>query len=105
MAVKIVRLRSSEDVIGDVGSENSESIRVSNPAMLMPVGDPRGGNVQMGLAPWMPFSDQKEIDFPRDWVLVVVDPVQDLVNNYNQAFGSGIVVPQVKVNQKTLLQE
>ncbi len=105
MAVKIVRLRSSEDVIGDVVSENSESIRVSNPAMLMPVGDPRGGNVQMGLAPWMPFSDQKEIDFPRDWVLVVVDPVQDLVNNYNQAFGSGIVVPQVKVNQKTLLQE
>jgi hypothetical protein len=73
--------------------------------MLMPVGDPRGGNVQMGLAPWMPFSDQKEIDFPRDWVLVVVDPVQDLANNYNQAFGSGIVVPQVKVNQKTLLQE
>ena len=105
MAVKIVRLRSSEDVIGDVVSENSESIRVSNPAMLMPVGDPRGGNVQMGLAPWMPFSDQKEIDFPRDWVLVVVDPVQDLVNNYNQAFGSGIVVPQVKVKQKTLLQE
>ena len=105
MAVKIVRLRSSEDVIGDVVSENSESLRVSNPAMLMPVGDPRGGNVQMGLAPWMPFSDQKEIDFPRDWVLVVVDPVQDLVNNYNQAFGSGIVVPQVKVNQKTLLQE
>ena len=105
MAVKIVRLRSSEDVIGDVVSENSESIRVSNPAMLMPVGDPRGGNVQMGLAPWMPFSDQKEIDFPRDWVLVVVDPVQDLVNNYNQAFGSGIVVPQVKVSQKTLLQE
>ena len=100
-----MRLRSSEDVIGDVVSENSESIRVSNPAMLMPVGDPRGGNVQMGLAPWMPFSDQKEIDFPRDWVLVVVDPVQDLVNNYNQAFGSGIVVPQVKVNQKTLLQE
>ena len=105
MAVKIVRLRSSEDVIGDVVSENSESIRVSNPAMLMPVGDPRGGNVQMGVAPWTPFSDQKEIDFPRDWVLVVVDPVQDLVNNYNQAFGSGIVVPQVKVNQKTLLQE
>ena len=105
MAVKIVRLKSSEDVIGDVVSENSENIRVSNPAMLMPVGDPRGGNVQMGLAPWMPFSDQKEIDFPRDWVLVVVDPVQDLVNNYNQAFGSGIVVPQVKVNQKTLLQE
>ena len=105
MAVKIIRLRSSEDVIGDVVSENSESIRVGNPAMLMPVGDPRGGNVQMGLAPWMPFSDQKEIDFPRDWVLVVVDPVQDLVNNYNQVFGSGIVVPQAKINQKTLLQE
>ena len=105
MAVKIVRLKSSEDIIGEVVEDNFEFITVSNPAMLMPVGSPTGGNVQMGLAPWMPFSDQKEIDFPRDWVLVMVDPVQDLVNNYNQAFGSGIVVPQVKVNQKTLLQE
>ena len=105
MAVKLLRLKSSEDIIGDVVSENSEYITVSNPAMLMPVGDPRGGNVQMGLAPWLPFSDQKEIDFPRDWVLVVADAVQDIVNNYNQVFGSGIVVPQVKVNQKTLLQE
>ena len=105
MAVKLLRLKSSEDIIGDVVSENSEYITVSNPAMLMPVGDPRGGNVQMGLAPWLPFSDQKEIDFPRDWVLVVADAVQDIVNNYNQVFGSGIVVPQVNVNQKTLLQE
>ena len=105
MAVKLLRLKSSEDIIGDIVSENSEYITVSNPAMLMPVGDPRAGNVQMGLAPWLPFSDQKEIDFPRDWILVITDAVQDIVNNYNQAFGSGIVVPQVKVNQKTLLQE
>ena len=103
MAVKLLRLKSSEDVIGYIVTENSEYITVSNPAMLMPVGDPRGGNVQMGLAPWLPFSDQKDIDIPRDWILVIADAVQDIVNNYNQIFGSGIVVP--KVSSKTLLQE
>jgi hypothetical protein len=105
MAVKLLRLKSSEDIIGDVVSENSEFVTVSNPAMLMPMGDPRGGNVQVGLAPWLPFSDQKDIDFPRDFILVITDAVQDIVNNYNQVFGSGIVVPQVKVDKKTLLQE
>ena len=103
MAVKLLRLKSSEDVIGDIVTENSEYITVSNPAMLMPVGDPRGGNVQIGLAPCLPFSDQKDIDIPRDWILVIADAVQDIVNNYNQIFGSGIVVP--KVSSKTLLQE
>ena len=105
MAVKLMRLKSSEDIIGDIVSENSEYITVSNPAMLMPVGDPRGGNVQMGLAPWLPFSDQKNIDIPRDWILITAEAIQDIVNNYNQIFGSGIVVPPVGVNQKTLLQE
>ena len=103
--IKLLRLKGGEDIVGDIIGENSEYFIIKNPAMLMPVGDPRGGNVQMGLAPWLPFSDQKNIDIPRDWILITAEAIQDIVNNYNQIFGSGIVVPQVGVNQKTLLQE
>ena len=105
MAVKLLRLKSGEDIISDIVSENSENIKIKNPAMVMPLSDGRGNQVQVGLAPWLPFSDQKDIDFPRDFILVITDAVQDIVNNYNQVFGSGIVVPQVKVDKKTLLQE
>ena len=46
----------------------------------------------------MPFSEAKEFDLPRDWVLLTTEPAQDIVNNYNQIFGSGIVVPQVSTS-------
>ena len=101
--IKLLRLKSGEDIVADVIGENSEYFIIAQPAMLMPVGDGRGGSVQIGLTPWMPFSEAKDFELPRDWVLITTEPAQDIVNNYNQVFGSGIVVP--KVSPKTLLQE
>ena len=40
--IKLLRLKSGEDIIGDVVGENSEYLIVKSPAMLMPVGDGRG---------------------------------------------------------------
>ena len=101
--IKLLRLKSGEDIVTDIVGENSEFLIVKNPAMLMPVGDGRGGSVQIGLTAWMPFSEAKDFEVPRDWILITTEPAQDIVNNYNQVFGSGIVVPQV--SSKTLLQE
>ena len=98
MAVKLVRLKSGEDIIADIMAESAEIVKIKNPAMLMPMSDGRGNQVQVGLAPWMPFSEAKEFELPRDWVLLTTTPAQDIVNNYNQIFGSGIVVPQVSTS-------
>ena len=87
MAVKLLRLKSGEDIVTDVKKENEEYTTVNVPAMLVPMGG-QGQQMQMALAPWLPFSDQKEIDFPRDWVLVVADAVQDIVNNYRLSYGT-----------------
>jgi hypothetical protein len=103
MNLKLLRLRSGEDVICEVLKESAELIFIKNPAMLMPVGS-QGQQMQMGMAPWMPFSDQNEFEIPRDWLVVMSDVVKDIANNYNQIFGSGIVVPDVKVDTKTLLK-
>ena len=102
MNLKLLRLRSGEDVICEVLKESAELIFIKNPAMLMPVGS-QGQQMQMGMAPWMPFSDQNEFEIPRDWLVIMSDVVKDIANNYNQIFGSGIVVPDVKVDTKTLL--
>ena len=101
--IKLLRLKSGEDIVGEIIGENSELVIIKNPAMLMPMGDGRGGAVQIGLTPWMPFSEAKDFEVPRNWILITTEPAQDIVNNYNQVFGSGIVVP--KVSPKTLLQE
>lgn len=103
MNLKLLRLRSGEDVICEVLKESAELIFIKNPAMLMPVGS-QGQQMQMGMAPWMPFSEQNEFEIPRDWLVVMSDVVKDIANNYNQIFGSGIVMPDVKVDTKTLLK-
>ena len=104
MAVKLLRLKSGEDIIAEhVQGKIGQNITIENPAMLMPMSDGRGNQVQVGLAPWMPFSAEKRFDVPGDWVLLLTEPAPDIVNNYNQVFGSGIVVPQV--NTSALLNE
>ena len=104
MAVKLLRLKSGEDIVAEhIQGKLGQDITIENPAMLMPMSDGRGSQVQVGLAPWMPFSESKEFELPRDWVLLLTEPASDIVNNYNQVFGSGIVIP--KVSAKTLLNE
>ena len=83
MVVKLLRLKSGEDIVGEVIRENEELITISNPAILMPVSQSPGrqDQIQIGLAPWIPFSEETEFKLPRDWVLLTTTPVQDIVNN------------------------
>ena len=100
MVVKLLRLKSGEDIVGEIIKENDELITIRNPAILMPVSHSPGrqDQIQIGLAPWIPFSEEKEFKLPRDWVLLITIPAQNIVNNYNQIFGSGIVVPPVSTS-------
>ena len=103
MNVKLLRLKSGEDVIADVTLVDTEdTIKLENPAILMPMGDPKGGHMQMGFGPWAPFSDQTEFEIPRDWLVFISTPGKDLLNQYNTMFGSGIVVPDMKVGKQLL---
>ena len=100
--VKLLRLKSGEDIIADVTLVDTEdTIKVENPAILMPMGD-KGGQMSMGFGPWAPFSDDKEFEIPRDWIVFISTPGKDLINSYNQMFGSGIVVPNMKIGKQLL---
>ena len=94
MAIKLLRLKSGEDVVAEV-EESEASVTLENPAVIMPMGDPRGGNVQWGFTPRAMFSSDKKIQVQREWIVFISEPAKDIVNNYRQAFGSGIVVPEV----------
>lgn len=105
MSIKLLRLKSGEDVVADI-DENEDTVTIENPAVIMPMGDPRqSGTVQMGFAPWVPFSDDKQLEISKDWIVFITEPATDIVNNYRQAFGSGIVVPPTKIDTKALLKE
>ena len=103
MAIKLVRLKSGEDLVADIDI-NTDAVTLENPAMIMPVGNPGAdGQVQMGFGPWVPFAKSKTFEVPREHIVFIADPADDIVNNYRQMFGSGIVVPEVKVDTKQVL--
>ena len=103
MKIKLVRLKSGEDLVADIDI-NTDAVTLENPAMIMPVGNPGAdGQVQMGFGPWVPFAKSKTFEVPREHVVFIADPADDIVNNYRQMFGSGIVVPEVKVDTKQIL--
>ena len=104
MNVKLLRLKSGEDIIADVTLVDTEdTIKLENPAMLMPIpGHAHGGQVSMGFGPWAPFSDDKQFEIPRDWLVYISTPNMDRRNQDNQMFGSGIVVPDMKVGKQLL---
>jgi len=102
--VKLLRLKSGEDIVGVV-EEKDDVVSITNPAQIVPMGDPRGGNVQMGFAPWCPFTTEKSVDVPKDWLVFSTTMNKDLLNGYNQMFGSGIVVPNLRVDTKKVLSE
>jgi len=88
-------------VLGSFESKDETKgvIIISKPVQLiiMPNSDPSGkpGQVGMAFAPFLQYTDEWKdgVKFVVSDVLTVVTPIRELVNSYNQTFGSGIVLP------------
>lgn len=100
--VKVVMFKCGHEVIGTVKSTNkSDALVIESPAALMrvpkagPTGQPEGWSI--ALSPFLPYTNDKSMEFPWDDVFVMVEPTEDLYNYYNQAFGTGLMVPDKKI--------
>ena len=92
--IKIVRISTGEELIADV-KEADGKIVLTDVAILIPT-----QQNQLGLAPFMAYSDaSKGFDINTSMVMFIVDPVQDLQNQYQQMF-SKIVTPS---NEKKII--
>ena len=95
--IKLIRMRSGEDVVGDVAKENEEFIDLKDPAALMPMSGGASNTVQMGMVPWQPFSKSTEFTVPRGWVVTISEPAEDIEDNYRRVYGSGIDIAPKKL--------
>jgi len=100
MTIKLMLLKSGEDIIADVtemvvGEEEEKRVigyyldkpcivKMRNPNVL-------GENEQQGvkkagfevsLFPWMPLSKEEKIPIPADWLITMVEPVTKLKEMY-----------------------
>ena len=89
MNIKIIRLISGEELIGDW---NRETNTITNPVVMIPV-----AKDQLGVQPWIPYAEDKEITFKEQHIVVVLTPDNKLQNEYNRVYGSGLLVPEENI--------
>jgi hypothetical protein len=98
MKVLALRLVTGEDVLGELESESETEFVIENPVGITVVRG-KDGTPNVGFSPFPLHSEQKSgstIALAKKHVVYSYTPAEDFVTNYNQIFGSGIVLPPTK---------
>ena len=94
MSITVIRLVTNEEIIGDI-SETETTHIIKKPAVLGFLADD-DGKPNMVLQKYLPHSeagDDSEIEISKDHVLFSFEPLDEIVNHYNEILGSGIITP------------
>ena len=88
--IKIVRLTSGEELIARVEQIDDLSYILKKPAIIIPV-----AKEQLGFGQWLPYANIKDgIEIPSEFIVFVVDPMDEMIEQYEASFGSGLVIPK-----------
>ena len=98
MTIKLMLLKSGEDVIADVtemcvGTEENRQVigynldkpcivKMRDPNVIKEEGARKESGFSVSLFPWMPLSKQEDIPVPADWMITMVEPVTKLKEMY-----------------------
>ena len=86
MNIKVLRLITAEELIGDWNQETSS---ICNPVVMVPVSKDK-----IGFQPWITLGDDEEIFLKDQHIMAIVTPDDKLQNEYNRVFGSGLIMPE-----------
>ena len=102
MTIKLLLLKSGEDIIADVaemamGEEGNKEnprriigyylnkpcvIKMRDPNLQEVEGKEHKAGYSVSLFPWMPLSKDERIPIPADWMITMVEPVTKLEEMY-----------------------
>jgi hypothetical protein len=95
MKILALKLITGEDVLGEIESQSETEFVLCNPVGIAIVRGP-DGKPNVGFAPFPLHAEQKKdttLSIAKKHVVYYYTPAQDFIDNYNQVFGSGIVLP------------
>ena len=95
--IKVFKLINNEDVLGEVESDDGDFIVLNNPVGIAIVRDQKTGQPNVGFAPFPIHAEQKTgatVALAKRNVVYSYVPAEDFVSNYDQIFGSGLIVPK-----------
>ena len=90
--IVLIKFVSGEEIIADLISAG-ENAKVVKEAVTLVYRPQEGGKMTVGFAPFMPYA-QGSISIYDSSILAIGDPQDDLKNEFNRIFGSGIVLAQ-----------
>ena len=106
MTIKILLLKSGEDVVADVKEMVSPDDKVigyflTKPCVIKLIpktieteeGETKETSISM--YPWMPLAKEKDIPLPTDWVVTMVSPIEKVETMYREDILNGQTTDQV----------
>ena len=89
MTIKVLVLKSGEDVIADVQEMMSSENQVmgyflTKPCVVKLQAKETNSDVSVRMHPWMPFAREKMIPLSTDWVVTMVTPVESIQEMYQK---------------------
>ena len=98
MTIKLMLLKSGEDVISDVtemrvGTDDESQVigyqlnkpcvvKMRDPNLVKEEGPKKQSGFSVSLFPWMPLTKQESIPVPADWMSTMVEPIDKLKEMY-----------------------
>ena len=109
MTVKILLLKSGEDVVADVKEMVSPDDKVigyflTKPCVIKLIPKETEGNkkeTSISMYPWMPLAKEKAIPLPTDWVVTMVTPIEKVETMYKEDVLNGQTTDQVSNPDKS----
>lgn len=88
--VKLIRLSSGEEILAQIAGETTTSINIKKPIALYAAEEGK-----LGFMPYIPYTKAEDgLEIKHIHVLYTVDPIDQVLNQYNEATGSIVTAPQ-----------
>lgn len=94
----LIRLTTGEEIMGEILVRDDKIVQVKNPVriVVMPSKtDPK--NPSVAFAPFIQWSDDKELTLNANHVITTATPISEFVNQYNGMFGGLVIPPASKI--------
>jgi hypothetical protein len=96
MKIYAIKLITGEELIGEVETETEIQMVIKNPLGIAIVRGQVGQPPNVGFAPFPIHAEQKSgstIALKREHIVYYYVPAEDFITNYDQIFGTGIILP------------
>lgn len=95
MTIKLITFKTNQTIMGELENNDNSSIEIKKPVQVI-VQQSKEGPI-MGFVPFLEYSEEYKtgISFSSSDILTINTPITELINEYNQMFGSGIQIVNV----------